>query len=164
MKMSFHYSKILLLCIASIFLLPSCSKYLINDGTTKIEKKVFIRITGVVPGTSNLIMVDENGNSADTFHAYSGQKVIWEIEDKAEIKAFKGFPAKTEFKDVDLHVYRKRPGKRFLSKKWGSTLTVVTKPISEHYSIEWEDRKTKTTNTFDPIMQLNPINSIKPIN
>jgi hypothetical protein len=156
MKAFFHYFKLLLICTGIICLLPACSKYLSKGDGTKINRKAFIRITGVVPGTPKLIMVDEHGASADTFQAYSGQKIIWEIEDKTEIKSLDGFPGKKEFKGVNANIYRTRPGKRFLSKKWQGKLLVVTVPISEHYSIYWKDKKTGKTNIFDPLMQLNP--------
>ncbi len=100
-------------------------------------------------------MTDENGKSADHFVSYSGQTVIWEIEDKSDVKSLDSFPLKPAFKNVNI--YSKNPGKRFLSKKWIGKLLVVTKPVSVEYTIYWTDKKTGEMKPFDPIMQLNPI-------
>jgi hypothetical protein len=159
MKMAFHYFKFLLICFSTIFLLPSCSRYLATDGANKIKRKVFIRITSIVAGTSNLVMVDENGQPADTFQAFSGQKVIWEIEDKADIKSIEKIYSKNGYNNSPI--YKKGPKKRFLSmkKKWKGNFIETKLQIGEHYNIDWKNKKTGETKTYDPLMQLNPIKS-----
>jgi hypothetical protein len=154
MKAFFHYSRFLLLCIGIIFLSQSCSRYLPTHSGPKIEKKVFIRITGNVPGsTTNLIMLNDSGKPADTFDAYSEQKVIWKIEDKAEIKSIKIYSKDSSLASVSI--YKKGPKRRFLSKNLKGKLIKTDVKLKEYYNIYWTDKNGHLQH-FDPLMQLNP--------
>lgn len=152
--MIFHYSKLLLIYIGINCLLPSCSRYIGTVDGNKIKRKVFIRITGVVPNTTKLILKDEQGNSADTFNAYSGQKVVWEIEDKADIKSIRNYPKESSLKSPDI--YKNGPKRRFLSKNLKAKMIETKEVLEEHYNIDWTD-KGGTLQHYDPLMQLNPI-------
>ncbi len=136
--MKSFFSGACLPCLVAAFLvLPSCS--------------AVINITGSDTTTGNLVLVDRNGNPADTFQVESGQKIKWKIK-TTTVKSIESIPPK---KAAAHGVFRKDPRKKFLSRSWKGKTIKTEATVSEEYNIIWTDSSGERR-TYDPLIQVNP--------
>ncbi len=147
--MVFHYCKFFVICVFTFYFLSSCTS---GNIAPKDKKKLVIRITGSNSTTGKLIMINEKGDTAENFQAWSGQKIKWDIDDRSNVKSIKDiFP-----KANNQTVFSEKPKKLFLSKNWQGTLKETKDTLFENYNIDWIEKDNNYKHTYDPLIQVNP--------
>lgn len=152
MKKIFRLYKLFIPVLFICYIIPSCSV-------------ISITITGGDASTGKLYLKDSDGNSADTLKVDPEQIIKWKIEKGADVQ-ITGLSEKTGSDNVF-----KRPARRkFLSKTWKAKVDNLEslkeklkgKEIKfgddeyfiEDYFIKWKDKKTGTSPTYDPRIQV----------
>ena len=113
-----------------------------------------IRITDS-DNSGKLILKKTDGESAETFPAFEGQTIKWQIKDKKVI-AIESIPPK-EPKNAGAVIFKEEPHKKFLSKTWKAKINKSDnkKVTNYYYNIRWLNQKGDTL-THDPLIQVNP--------
>jgi hypothetical protein len=150
MKTVLYFSKFFSALLLIFYFFSSCKNYLYKPD--KEKEKLTIIIQGSNTTTKELYMFNEHGGRADTFMAWSGQKIKWEIGDRSGVKSIENIIGKDTSQPT---VYSEAPEKVFLSKHWKGKLKNTDREIEERYKIEWTD-KNNNKYTFDPVLKVNP--------
>lgn len=104
--------------------------------------------------TGQLVMKDDNGQTAHNFNAEHGQMIKWIVHPNSNIAEIVDITPKRDSAD-NYNIFSDLPKTDGDSRNWKATIDTNADGLHEWYNIIWKDKDGKER-TYDPLIQVKP--------